>query len=73
MPIQASSRKLNGSSTMSGGLDTETDVLIVGGGVTGLTLTLESSRLCLSTAVIEGDDFGAGASANSLRHCAWWS
>src|SRR5437899_6211347 len=43
------------------------DVLIVGGGVYGLTLAYDAAQRGLSVALIEADDFGSGASFNHLR------
>src|SRR3954463_11791263 len=43
------------------------DVLIVGGGVYGLTIAYDAAQRGLSVALVERDDFGAGASFNHLR------
>src|ERR671926_1189821 len=43
------------------------DVLIVGGGVYGLTIAYDAAQRGLSVALIEADDFGSGASFNHLR------
>ncbi len=43
------------------------DVLIVGAGIYGATAAYESSRRGLSVLLIDRDDFGAGASQNSLK------
>jgi glycerol-3-phosphate dehydrogenase len=46
---------------------TRFDVLIVGGGVYGLTIAYDAAQRGLSVALIEADDFGSGASFNHLR------
>ena len=43
------------------------DVLVLGGGVYGLTIACDAAERCLSVALIERDDFGCGASFNHLR------
>jgi glycerol-3-phosphate dehydrogenase len=43
------------------------DVLVVGGGVYGLTIAYDAAQRGLSVALIEADDFGSGASFNHLR------
>jgi glycerol-3-phosphate dehydrogenase len=43
------------------------DVLVVGGGIYGLTLAYDAAQRGLSVALIERDDFGSGASFNHLR------
>src|SRR5438034_4190097 len=43
------------------------DVLIVGGGIYGLTIAYDAVQRGLSVALIEADDFGSGASFNHLR------
>src|SRR5207237_7698775 len=43
------------------------DVLVVGGGIYGLTIAYDASQRGLSVALIEADDFGSGASFNHLR------
>jgi glycerol-3-phosphate dehydrogenase len=43
------------------------DVLVVGGGVYGLTVAYDAAQRGLSVALIERDDFGCGASFNHLR------
>src|ERR671935_777484 len=43
------------------------DVLVVGGGIYGLTIAYDSAQRGLSTALVERDDFGSGASFNHLR------
>src|SRR5881296_4247254 len=43
------------------------DVLVIGGGVYGLTIAYDAAQRGLSTALIERDDFGSGASFNHLR------
>ena len=43
------------------------DVLIVGGGIYGLTIAYDSAQRGLSVALIERHDFGSGASFNHLR------
>src|SRR5919206_3439027 len=43
------------------------DVLVVGGGIYGLTIAYDAAQRGLSVALIEADDFGSGASFNHLR------
>src|SRR5437667_12038106 len=43
------------------------DVLVVGGGIYGLTIAYDAAQRGLSAALIEADDFGSGASFNHLR------
>ena len=44
-----------------------TGVLVIGGGISGLALAFELAKRGLETTVLEANDFGAGATANSLR------
>src|SRR5438874_13685274 len=43
------------------------DILVVGGGIYGLTIAYDAAQSGLSVALIERDDFGSGASFNHLR------
>jgi glycerol-3-phosphate dehydrogenase len=43
------------------------DVLVVGGGVYGLTIAYDAAQRGLSVALVERDDFGSGASFNHAR------
>jgi glycerol-3-phosphate dehydrogenase len=43
------------------------DVLVVGGGIYGLTIACDAAQRGLRVALIERDDFGGGASFNHLR------
>src|SRR4051794_28356738 len=43
------------------------DVLVIGGGIYGLTIAYDAAQRGLSVALIERRDFGAGASFNHLR------
>ena len=43
------------------------DVLVVGGGIHGLTIAYDLAQRGSSVALIERDDFGSGASFNHLR------
>ena len=43
------------------------DVLVVGGGIYGLTIAYDAAQRGLSVALIERSDFGSGASFNHLR------
>src|SRR6202790_2898995 len=43
------------------------DILVVGGGIYGLTVAYDAAQRGLSVALIERDDFGSGASFNHLR------
>src|SRR4051812_21311427 len=43
------------------------DLLVVGGGIYGLTLAYDAAQRGLSVALVERDDFGSGASFNHLR------
>src|SRR5213594_392851 len=43
------------------------DVLVVGGGIYGLTIAFDAALRGLSVALVERDDFGSGTSFNHLR------
>ena len=43
------------------------DVLVVGGGIYGLTIACDAAQRGLAVALVERDDFGSGASFNHLR------
>src|ERR1700674_463260 len=43
------------------------DLLVVGGGIYGLTVAYDAAQRGLSVALIEREDFGSGASFNHLR------
>src|SRR5437899_6116691 len=43
------------------------DLLVVGGGIFGLTIAYDAAQRGLSVALIERNDFGSGASFNHLR------
>lgn len=43
------------------------DVLVVGGGIYGLTIACDAAQRGLSVALIECGDFGSGSSFNHLR------
>jgi len=43
------------------------DVLVIGGGIHGLTIAYEAASRGLSTALIEADDFGSGISFNHQK------
>jgi len=43
------------------------DVLVVGGGIYGLTIAYDAAQRGLSVALVERNDFGAGTSFNHLR------
>src|SRR5437870_12458022 len=43
------------------------DLLVVGGGIYGLTIAYDTAQRGLSVALVERDDFGSGASFNHLR------
>src|SRR5947208_14956883 len=43
------------------------DVLVIGGGIYGLTIAYDAAQRGLAVALIERDDFGSGASFNHLR------
>src|SRR5262249_9036632 len=45
----------------------EHDLLIVGGGIYGVTAAWEAAQRGLKVALIEAEDFGAGVSWNSLK------
>ncbi|GAA4626297.1 glycerol-3-phosphate dehydrogenase/oxidase [Cellulomonas oligotrophica] len=51
----------------SSGRDSELDVLVVGGGVTGAGIALDAVTRGLSTAVVEAQDWGAGTSSRSSK------
>src|SRR5690348_2708841 len=43
------------------------DLLVIGGGIYGLTIACDAAQRGLSVALIERNDFGSGASFNHLR------
>jgi glycerol-3-phosphate dehydrogenase len=43
------------------------DVLVVGGGIYGLTIAYDAAQRGLTVALVERDDFGSGSSFNHLR------
>src|SRR5436305_1199930 len=43
------------------------DLLVVGGGIYGLTIACDAAQRGLSVALIDRNDFGSGASFNHLR------
>src|SRR3989441_3007011 len=43
------------------------DLLVVGGGIYGLTIAYDAAQRGLNVALIEQNDFGSGASFNHLR------
>src|SRR4029453_12692159 len=43
------------------------DVLVVGGGICGLTIAYDAAQRGLAVALIDRDDFGSGSSFNHLR------
>src|SRR5437870_7209883 len=43
------------------------DLLVVGGGIYGLTIAYDAAQRGLAVALIERDDFGSGSSFNHLR------
>src|SRR6266542_5013891 len=43
------------------------DVLVVGGGIYGLSIAYDAAQRGLAVALIDRDDFGSGASFNHLR------
>src|SRR5437667_5010001 len=43
------------------------DLLVVGGGIYGLTIAYDAAQRGLSVGLIERDDFGSGTSFNHLR------
>src|SRR5882724_4085362 len=43
------------------------DVVVVGGGIYGLTIAYDAAQRGLSVALVERDDFGSGTSFNHLR------
>lgn len=43
------------------------DLLVIGGGIYGLTVAADAAQRGLSVALVEGDDFGSGNSFNHLR------
>ena len=47
--------------------DTEFDLLIVGGGITGAGVALEASRRGLRVLLLEGEDYAAGTSSRSSK------
>jgi glycerol-3-phosphate dehydrogenase len=57
----------NGTTELGRRVDQRVDVLVVGGGVTGACIAWEAARRGLTVALIEREDFGAGATANCLK------
>src|SRR5207245_4526781 len=57
--------------TMTRDIDSLTDrtfdILVVGGGIHGLTIAYDAAQRGVAVALIERDDFGSGASFNHLR------
>src|SRR5258706_4208989 len=47
--------------------DNTFDLLVVGGGIYGLTIAYDAAQRGLSVALVERDDFGSGTSFNHLR------
>src|SRR6188472_3409156 len=47
--------------------DTSFDVLVVGGGITGVGVALDAASRGLSTALVERHDFAAGTSSKSSK------
>src|SRR5512141_162303 len=43
------------------------DLLVIGGGIYGLTIAYDAAQRGLSVALVERNDFGSGASFNHLR------
>src|ERR1700720_512543 len=43
------------------------DVLVIGGGIYGLTIAYAAAQRGFAVALVEGNDFGGGASFNHLR------
>src|SRR5258708_27671315 len=43
------------------------DVLVIGGGIYGLTIACDAAQRGMSVALVERDDFGSGSSFNHLR------
>jgi len=43
------------------------DLIVIGGGITGVAVTLEAARRGLHPVLLEARDYGGGATANSLR------
>ena len=43
------------------------DLLVVGGGIYGLTIAYDAAQRGLAVALVERDDFGCGSSFNHLR------
>ena len=43
------------------------DLLVVGGGIYGLTIAYDAAQRGLEVALVERNDFGSGASFNHLR------
>src|SRR5213592_5130704 len=43
------------------------DLLVVGGGIYGLTVAYDAAQRGLAVALIDAEDFGSGASFNHLR------
>lgn len=53
--------------SLNGPLGEDYDVLIVGGGIYGVTAAYEASRRGLSVLIVEREDWGSGTSSNSMK------
>jgi glycerol-3-phosphate dehydrogenase len=60
-------RTMNRTIALTKLTDTQLDVLIIGGGITGAGIALDAQSRGLSTAVIEMQDFAAGTSSRSTK------
>ena len=45
------------------------DVLVIGGGITGVGVALDAAARGLRTALVERDDFASGTSSKARRWC----
>ena len=48
------------------------DVVIIGGGASGLGIAVDASRRGYKTLLLEKYDFGKGTSSRSTKADSWW-
>ena len=63
LPFSAQTRAANLARMAEGGFD----VLVIGGGITGVGIALDAAARGLSVALVEKDDFASGTSGRSSR------
>ena len=55
------------SRNIEAALDRDYDLIVIGGRIYGMTLTLEAARRGFRPLLLERDDFGGATNFNSLR------